>query len=141
MDSFSDSRAYYALLAAGLGLPTYFIFQALHNLLWHPLAGFPGPKLGAITRFYKAYIDGSPSKSFVHSLKEFHAKYGITIPINIQRINILKTYQATSSASAPTNSTSPTRRPTSTSTTRATAGTRRKRCTTASARTARRLGS
>lgn len=69
----------YLLLATGLGLPTYFVLEALHNLFWHPLSSFPGPKLGAITRFYKAYIDGSPSKSFVHALKEFHGKYGIYV--------------------------------------------------------------
>ncbi|PGH08839.1 hypothetical protein AJ79_05843 [Helicocarpus griseus UAMH5409] len=81
-DRMNDNNSYsYLLLAGVLGLAIYFASQALQNLFWHPLSSFPGPKLGTLTRFYKAYIDGSPSKSFVHALKEFHGKYGDVVRV------------------------------------------------------------
>ncbi|TAQ88837.1 hypothetical protein B7494_g2857 [Chlorociboria aeruginascens] len=55
-------------------LLTYPIAQIVYNLYFHPLAKFPGPRLGAVSYlfFSKTYVDGNGHKI----LRALHEKYG-----------------------------------------------------------------
>ncbi|KAL4805653.1 cytochrome P450 [Aspergillus unguis] len=66
------------LLVAGV---SFSLYRCLYNLYWHPLARFPGPPLAAVSRWYRTWIDCSPTRSFVHTLAELHEKYGDIIRI------------------------------------------------------------
>ena len=64
-----------SLVAAALVLS--YLAKVVYRLFFHPLAAFPGPKLAAVTRFYGAFFDLSPSSaSYVKMLPALHAKYG-----------------------------------------------------------------
>ncbi|KAL4900134.1 hypothetical protein BDW74DRAFT_183087 [Aspergillus multicolor] len=70
-----------SLLALALVLLAYPLYDIINTFYWHPLAHFPGPRLAALTRFYRAYFDLSWNRSFAHNLVELHAKYGDVIRI------------------------------------------------------------
>ncbi|KAL2819577.1 cytochrome P450 [Aspergillus cavernicola] len=55
---------------------TYLLYHVLYTFYWHPLSRFPGPPFAALTRLYRAYVDCSPTRSFVHTLDQLHARYG-----------------------------------------------------------------
>jgi len=65
-----------ALSIAVLVLPTYLVLKTLYRLYFHPLSGFPGPKLASITTLYGAYYDLPPHSSYVKKLVELHDIYG-----------------------------------------------------------------
>ena len=68
-----------ALLYGAVALVVFLLAKIVYRLTLHPLASFPGPKLGAITNMYGGYFDLSPSShSYVHVLPALHAKYGQT---------------------------------------------------------------
>lgn len=46
-----------------------------YRLFQHPLAGFPGPKLAAITRWYEGYYDVIQNGQHSFKIKELHQKY------------------------------------------------------------------
>jgi hypothetical protein len=62
------------LVAAGLVI--YVVYCMLHNLVWHPLASFPGPRVAAVTSLYRAYIELVAKSSFVYQLEKLHTQYG-----------------------------------------------------------------
>ncbi|KAL4912990.1 cytochrome P450 [Aspergillus aurantiobrunneus] len=74
-----DVSASLSLLA--VALLTYCLYHVCYTFYWHPLARFPGPRLAALTRLYRTYIDCSPSRSFVHTLGELHRQYGDIVRI------------------------------------------------------------
>lgn len=49
---------------------------ALWRLFLHPLAGFPGPKLAALTRWYEAYYDVVKDGQYTFKIRELHQRYG-----------------------------------------------------------------
>ncbi|KAI9834921.1 MAG: hypothetical protein M1819_002644 [Sarea resinae] len=55
--------------------------NVLYNLYSHPLSRFPGPRLAAVTRFWKAYIECILQKSFLNELKQLHATYGDVVRV------------------------------------------------------------
>jgi len=63
-------------IAASVLLPglAWFVSHALCNLYLHPLAGFPGAKLGCCSTLYKAWIDIVAQGSFVHTLGHLYKK-------------------------------------------------------------------
>jgi hypothetical protein len=65
-----------AVLAAVI---TYAAYMVMYNMFFHPLADFPGPPMGAITIYWKAYVECIANRSFCHELIELHARYGMTI--------------------------------------------------------------
>jgi hypothetical protein len=48
----------------------------VYNIYFHPLARFPGPKIGAATTLWKAFIECILQRSFRDVLAELHEQYG-----------------------------------------------------------------
>ena len=60
----------------GAIVAVYFISLAFYRLTFHPLAGFPGPWLAAISRYYEAYYDVVQNGQYTFKIKELHKQYG-----------------------------------------------------------------
>lgn len=59
----------------------YLLAHTIRNLYFHPLSTFPGPKLAACTRLWKAYIDCVANTSFVATLKDLHKQHGDVVRV------------------------------------------------------------
>ncbi|KAK7532076.1 cytochrome P450 monooxygenase-like protein [Phyllosticta citribraziliensis] len=68
------------LTSAAIGI-TWIAWQALYNVYFHPLARFPGPRLAAATRYWKAWVECVQEKSFTHELEKLHARYGKVVRV------------------------------------------------------------
>ena len=63
-----------ALVGVWIG---YRLSVALYNISpWHPLSGFPGPKLAAASYFYEAYYDWFLTGRYGHEIRRMHERYG-----------------------------------------------------------------
>lgn len=70
--------SFVTLLAAALAaILLYFAAVLFYRLHFHPLAGFPGPKLAAISNLYEFYYDVWLQGQFTMHLLDLHARYGI----------------------------------------------------------------
>lgn len=56
-----------------------------YRLFLHPLAGYPGPKLAAITRWYEGYYDVIQNGQYTFKIKELHQKYGESHRLSVLR--------------------------------------------------------
>lgn len=66
-----------SLAASGLLLACLCIVGvAIFRLFLHPLSGFPGPKLAALTTWYEGYYDVVKKGRFTFHLETLHKKYG-----------------------------------------------------------------
>ena len=68
----------------------YIIGRTAYNLFFHPLAGFPGPKLAAASYLYEFYYElfhGLGARYWV-KVDELHRKYGPIIRINPNELHI-----------------------------------------------------
>ena len=54
----------------GAIVAVYFISLAFYRLTFHPLAGFPGPWLAAISRYYEAYYDVVQNGQYTFKIKK-----------------------------------------------------------------------
>jgi len=64
-------------ISVGLGAWAFALtILGIYRLYFHPLAGFPGPKLAALTLWYETYHDVWLRGKFVFKIKEMHEKYG-----------------------------------------------------------------
>lgn len=61
-------------LAYGVGL-------GLYRLYFHPLAGFPGPKIAALTQWYEFYFDiiKSGGGMYMWEVEKMHREYGMLL--------------------------------------------------------------
>ena len=66
-------------LTVGAGfILLYILGGALYRLYLSPIAGFPGPKLAALTSWYEAYYDIIGKGSYIFEIEKMHRKYGET---------------------------------------------------------------
>jgi len=49
---------------------------AIYRLFFHPLSGFPGPRLAQITTLYKTYYEVVKGGELLQKIRELHAVYG-----------------------------------------------------------------
>ena len=66
-------------LAFAVIVVLYCLSRSIYNVWFHPLAGFPGPKLAAATRWYEGYFDifvGSGGQYF-RQIERMHQHYGL----------------------------------------------------------------
>jgi len=54
----------------------YLTFTCVYRLYFHPIAGFPGPKLAAITTWYEGYFDIVKKGQYIFEIEKMHKKYG-----------------------------------------------------------------
>ena len=69
------------LTGAGILLLVYLVCLSVWRLCLCSLAGFPGPKLAALTLWYECYYDVlKPGGGlYIWKIEEMHKKYGNTI--------------------------------------------------------------
>ena len=65
------------LLAVGSSI-AWVAVTVVYRFVFHPLAGFPGPKLAIATYAYEWYYDLYLGGQYTFKLKELHEKYGIS---------------------------------------------------------------
>ena len=78
------------LVITWIGISLGFVGPAVYRVFFHPLAGFPGPKLAASTKLYEAYFDlwFSYGGQFSNQVKRMHEIYGPIVRINPNEISI-----------------------------------------------------
>ena len=64
--------------AAGAAWGLYVVGLTLYRLFLHPLAGFPGPKYAALSRWHEFYYDVYLGGKFIFYIEELHKKYGLS---------------------------------------------------------------
>ena len=57
----------------------YLLYISVYRLVFHPLVKFPGPRIGALTTYYRAYYDVVCHGGWLDQLKVLHEKYGAYI--------------------------------------------------------------
>ncbi|KAK1220238.1 hypothetical protein PQX77_017003 [Marasmius sp. AFHP31] len=65
-----------------LGLAIYLVFVAAYRLRFHPLVGLPGPRIAALTHYYRAYYEVFHQGGWLDQLKVLHAIYGPMIRVS-----------------------------------------------------------
>ena len=78
----SYSRVVISLVAL---TASYLAALTIYRLFFSPLAGFPGPKVAAVTGFYETYYDVVLNGQYVFKIKEMHERYGQSIRMLNQR--------------------------------------------------------
>lgn len=65
-------------VAGVVALAVWLVTLAIYRLYLHPLAraGFPGPKLAALTTWYEAYYDIVHKGQYIFQIEHMHKKYG-----------------------------------------------------------------
>lgn len=66
----------------------YLITIALYRLIFHPLAGFPGPKLAAVTRWFEGYYDVVQDGQYTLKIAQLHQIYGPIVRISPHELHI-----------------------------------------------------
>ncbi|KAJ8079332.1 hypothetical protein PM082_021834 [Marasmius tenuissimus] len=65
----------------------YLLFVSVYRVAFHPLVKFPGPCIGALTTYYRAYYDVFYHGGWLDQLKVLHAKYGPVIRVGPNEIH------------------------------------------------------
>lgn len=64
------------------------VARCIYRVTFHPLAGFPGPKLASMTRLYAMFFDLPVASSYVKEFGKLHDKYGPVIRIEPNHLHI-----------------------------------------------------
>ncbi|KUJ19996.1 putative cytochrome P450 [Mollisia scopiformis] len=76
------------LLGSSFLLLIYGILLAIYRLVFSPLAGFPGPRIAAISGWYEVYYDVVQSGQYFYKISDLHDKYGPIVRINPWELTI-----------------------------------------------------
>ncbi|AEO69909.1 uncharacterized protein THITE_2057681 [Thermothielavioides terrestris NRRL 8126] len=66
----------------------YYVLLACYRLWLHPLAGFPGPRLAAISRWYEGYYDLVLGGKYTLKIRDLHKRYGPIIRISPHELHV-----------------------------------------------------
>lgn len=69
-------RPIHALAAVFLLLVAVLTVFAVKQLFFHPLSEYPGPRLGALTTYYKIYFEVWKGGGLLQEINRLHAIYG-----------------------------------------------------------------
>ncbi|KAE8356843.1 cytochrome P450 [Aspergillus coremiiformis] len=75
-----------AILA--LASVSYWMFQSIYRLYFHPLSKIPGPKLAAISYGYEVYYNLMKRGRFIWEVERWHEIYGPIVRINPREVHI-----------------------------------------------------
>lgn len=83
-----------SLLVTVLGATTllstaYLIYLAVYRLYLSPIAGFPGPRLAALTYWYEFWYDVVAEPEYTYKIGRLHKQYGPVVRVNPDEIHIL----------------------------------------------------
>ncbi|KAK6209990.1 cytochrome P450 [Colletotrichum tabaci] len=78
-----------SLLLFGAASLLYLVAVAVSRVYFSPLAGFPGPKLAALTLWNEFYWDVVKRGTFIWRIEEMHRKYGPIVRINPYELHIV----------------------------------------------------
>ncbi|OTA99611.1 hypothetical protein M426DRAFT_76271 [Hypoxylon sp. CI-4A] len=81
----TGERSWQSIVAA---IVLYYVTLALYRLYLHPLAGFPGAKLAAVTRLYEGYYDLYQSGQYTFKIADLHKQYGSIIRISPYELHV-----------------------------------------------------
>ena len=70
-----DAYSRAAALFVGVTL-AYITCLAVSRLVLSPVAGFPGPKIAAVTGWYEFYYDFFLKGKYLYEIEKMHQKYG-----------------------------------------------------------------
>jgi hypothetical protein len=73
------SIAFVVLIPA---LISYTLWTAVYRLYLSPLSKYPGPRLAALTKWWRTYKDCAEGWSFVHGVGKLHDIYGDVVRIS-----------------------------------------------------------
>ncbi|KAL1748379.1 cytochrome P450 [Schizophyllum fasciatum] len=69
-------------IAAGAGAACILLLcDCLYTFLLHPLSSYPGPRLAALTRWYRAYFDLLKDGGWLEHLEDLHRQYGPVVRV------------------------------------------------------------
>lgn len=77
-DAFGTDKTFVAAAyITSLLIVLYLAYKCIYNLYFHPLRGFPGPKVAALGSYYEFYHDVIKDGTFLWRIMDMHRKYGM----------------------------------------------------------------
>ncbi|KAK2594897.1 hypothetical protein QQS21_007396 [Conoideocrella luteorostrata] len=85
----SDEMQWHSVLWASLGVAlVYILSKCFYNLFLHPLSGFPGPKLAAMSNMYEFWYDVVRDGTYIWQVEKMHQVYGPIVRVNVGELHI-----------------------------------------------------
>ncbi|KAJ6092288.1 cytochrome P450 [Penicillium canescens] len=66
----------------------YIISLVVYRLYLHPLSGYPGPKIAALTVWYEFYYDGIQRGRYTFEIQRMHEQYGPIVRISPNELHV-----------------------------------------------------
>ena len=92
-DTVDVSSAFHAIVrrpfvSAIALLVLYTVCLYIYRLTLHPLAGFPGPRLAAMTLWYEFYHDFFRHGKYIFTIRDMHEKYGPIVRVTPDELHV-----------------------------------------------------